>query len=138
MLEIPSTIEGKRAYFGDFCDRFEKEGFTLCGGWEYGYAYFDAIVHQREGITIYLRIPANVVEGQLDQLDALLEFGRPFLMKHVMNIGLTEDEDFSLLDTVGFNQFQKPLDPDDRIEKESKWRSVGEQTLERALGVLPS
>lgn len=131
MLELTSTIEGKRAYYGEFCAHFEKDGFTLCGGWEYDHAYMDAILYQQEGVTLYVRIPVYVVEGRLDELDALVEFGKPFLIKHVLNIGLTEDEDFSGLDAAGLNQFQKPLDPDDRIEKERRWQHAGELLVEK-------
>lgn len=132
MLSIPSDLEGKQAYYGDFCNQFEKEGFHICGNWEYYHAYFDLILHQQEGVTIYLRLPVKAVQGKLDRADALLEFGRPFLIKHIVHLGLVEDDsDYSLLNAAGFNQFQDPLDPDDRIEHEGKWRQIGEQAISK-------
>lgn len=130
MLTITSELEGKRAFYGDVRTIFEKEGFSLCGGWEYYYAYFDAILMQKEGVTIYLRLPAHVIQGKLDHEDACLQFGCPFLIKHVVHTGLT-DEPFKTLDIVGLNQFQAPLDPDDGIVNETKWRQAGEEVLHR-------
>ncbi len=132
MLDIPSDIEGKQAYYGDLHKPFEHAGFHLNGNWEYDHAYFDSVLHQQEGVSIYLRLPVKTVQGKLDQEDAVLEFGRPFLLKHIVHIGpVEEDSDYSMLNAVGLNQFQDPLDPDDRIEQEGKWRSVGEQAIGR-------
>lgn len=132
MLSIPSDIEGKRGYYGDLCRPFEDAGFHLCGNWGYYNAFFDSALHRNEGTTIYLRLPVRVVQSKLDRGEALLEFQRPLLIKHIVHIGLIEDDsDYSALDTVGLNQFQEPLDPDDRIKQEDKWRSVGEQAINR-------
>lgn len=137
MLSIPSDLEGKRALYGDFHRDFEKEGFHICGNWEYYHAYFDAVLHQQEGVTIYVRLPAKVVQGKLDQEDALLEFGRPFLIKHIVHIGIVEGEaDYSALNAIGLDQFQAPLDPDDRIEQEGKWRRAGRQAISRIEGYV--
>jgi len=132
MLSIPSEVEGKRGYYGDLCKPFENAGFHLCGNWEYYKAFFDTALHRHEGVTIYLRLPVRVVQGKLDRADALLEFERPFLIKHIVHVGLIEDDsDYSALDPIGLNQFQEPLDPDDRIEREDKWRQVGERAIDR-------
>ncbi|WP_442951872.1 YugN family protein [Paenibacillus sp. A14] len=42
VLIIPSEIEGMRAYYGDVCGDFEKQGFHLCGNWEYYAGFFDS------------------------------------------------------------------------------------------------
>ena len=130
MLNITSDIEGKQAYYGNIRKHFEKEGFHICGNWEYYEAFFDSILSRNGGTTIYLRLPAKVVQGKLDQEDAFLEFGCPFVIKHVVHTGFIED-DFAVADLTGFNQFQKPLDPDDRIERKAKWEQAGEQALNR-------
>ena len=130
MLSIPSDIEGKQCYYGDLRQPFERAGFHLNGNWEYDHAYFDSVLHQEEGASVYLRLPVTTVRGRLDQEDALLEFGQPFLIKHVVHIGLVqEDTDFSLMNASGLNQFQPPLDPDDRIEQEERWKRAGEQAI---------
>lgn len=132
MLPIPSKIIGKRVYYGDVNRPFSKEGFGLAGGWEYDFAYFDAILHEQDAVTIYIRLPSTVLEGKLDREDAYLEFGQPFLIKHVVHTGLSHDK-FDVNFFGGLNQFQKPLDPDDRIEHERHWVEAGGQALERIL-----
>lgn len=130
MLNVTSDIQGKTAFYGDIRKHFEKEGFHMCGGWEYDYAMFDNILLQKEAVTIYLRLPVHVIQGKLDHDDAYLKFDSPFLIKHVVHTGLVE-EDFKSLDLVGLNQFQTPRDPDDLIKNEEKWLNAGEKALNR-------
>jgi len=132
MLSIPSTfIEGKRAFYGEVREDFESLGFVINGNWEYHKAFFDNILSQHEGVTIYLRIPIYVLQGQLDRDDAFFEFGEPFLLKHVMHTGIDPDSDFSVMEVIGLSQFQPPLDPDDKIENVDKWRHAGKTSVER-------
>ncbi|MFC6331826.1 YugN family protein [Paenibacillus septentrionalis] len=138
MLSIPSTfIEGKHAYYGEIKDAFEERGFVINGNWEYYKAFFDHILHQHEGETIYLRLPIYVLQGKLDRDDAFFEFGQPFLLKHLVHTGIaSDDNDFGILDAIGLAQFQKPLDPDDKIEKEDKWRHAGLSAIERLAPIF--
>lgn len=138
MLPIPATfIEGKKAYFGEIRDDFERLGFVINGNWEYHKAFFDHILHQHEGETIYLRLPVYALHGRLDRDDAFLQFGEPFLLKHLVNIGIApDDSDFSVLNIVGLAQFQKPLDPDDKIEHVDKWRHIGNSAVERLAPIF--
>jgi len=132
MLAVPSTfIEGKKAFYGEIRKEFERLGFVINGNWEYHKAFFDNILAQYEGVTIYLRVPIYVLQGQLDRDDAFFEFGQPFLLKHVMHIGNDPSSDFSVMEVVGLSQFQPPLDPDDKIENEEKWRSAGRSAVDR-------
>lgn len=137
MLNVPSEIEGKEATYGDVLKGFEKEGFYLCGGWEYDSAYFDSILHQDGEVTIYLRLPVQVVQGKLDDPDANMKFGQPFVIKHVIHTGIVENEDDATIPNLaGMNQFHKPSDPDDRIEDEARWKTAGEQALNRILAYV--
>ncbi|WEK53196.1 MAG: YugN family protein [Candidatus Cohnella colombiensis] len=137
MLHISSELEGKQVFYGNIRKPFEEAGFQISNNWEYRHAYFDSILFQNEGVTIYLRIPAEAIEGKFDQDEALVQFGGPFLIKHIVHTGNGEDdEDFSMLDVVGLNQFQKPLDPDDRIKQEGKWLRAGEEALNRIKGYV--
>jgi len=139
MLEVPSTIEGKQGFYGDIKDSFEREGFSLGGNWEYFKGFFDHILYLREGVTIYLRLPVFVLSGVLDRDDALLQFGRPFLIKHIMNLGIAEgDMDFSALDITGLSQFQKPRDPDDKIKNEDRWIRAADAAISRINSDLVS
>lgn len=132
MLPIRATfIEGKKVYYGEIREDFEKLGFVINGNWEYRKAFFDHILHQHEGETIYLRLPVYALHGKLDRDDAFLEFGEPLLMKHLVHTGVDpEDDNFSILNAIGLAQFQKPLDPDDKIEQEDKWRHIGASAVD--------
>src|SRR5690625_3311373 len=69
---------------------------------------FDMVLCRNGGETIYIRIPFDVLEGELDRPNAFIQFGKPYVIKHVVNTGLDWDEN-SLLATTGFNQFQSLL-----------------------------
>src|SRR5699024_12325898 len=64
-----------------------------------------------------------------------IEFETPYVIKHVVHVGLERDEN-SLLSTTGFNQFQKPLDKDGYIHDKSKWQEFGEETIGDLLNKL--
>ncbi|MFD1360096.1 YugN family protein [Lentibacillus salinarum] len=132
MLKLETTIEGKRAYFGDVYKMFRSNGYALCGNWEYDRGKFDMVLCREGGETIYVRVPFNVIEGELDKASAYLEFRTPYVIKHVVNTGLDWDEN-SLLTTTGFNQFQEPLDRDGNITDKSRWEAAGEQEVERVV-----
>lgn len=125
MIELQSEIEGKRAFFGEARSLAKQFGLSMCGCWEYDGAFFDATLHSENGETIYLRMPFHVLEGELDRSDAFVEFRTPFVIKHVVHIGLDKDEN-SLLAATGFNQFQEPLDKDGQIRNKTKWEEIGE------------
>ncbi|MUK89260.1 hypothetical protein GMD78_12840 [Ornithinibacillus sp. L9] len=137
MLELETEIEGRTAHFGEMMSIARHNGFGLCGSWEYDGGFFDSIIWREGGETIYVRIPFHVLKGQLDRPDALLEFKRPFVIKHVVHIGLDQGEN-SLLAATGINQFQEPLDKDGQIQHKSKWEEVGEQAVNQLAKNIPS
>lgn len=128
-----SVLEGKRATFGDVRNLFLSHGCSFCSNFEYDQGKFDALLWRENGESIYLRIPFDVIEGELDRSDAYIQFGTPYLIKHVVNLGLDYDEN-SLLSASGFNQFQKPIDKDGHIRDKSKWEQMGEEAIEQVLG----
>lgn len=125
MIQLDTELEGKKAFFGEARGLAKQFGLSMCGSWEYDGAFFDAVLEREQGETIYLRMPFHVLEGMLDRNDAFIEFGTPFVIKHVVHIGLDKDEN-SLLAATGLNQFQEPLDKDGYIRDKSKWEEVGE------------
>ena len=58
------------------------------------------------GESIFLRIPIYVLDGELDHSKALIEFGTPFVIKHVVNIGLDHDENSFLTPLRGWTNFK--------------------------------
>ena len=114
MLKLQTDIEGKKAYFGDVHKVFRDNGFTFCSNFEYDHGKFDMNLCREGGETIYVRIPFDVLQGELDRPSAYIQFGQPYVIKHIVNIGLDWDEN-SLLTATGFNQFQAPVDKDGKI-----------------------
>lgn len=128
MIMLDTMIEGKQTRFAQMQDCCKIIGFTLGGNWEYYQGYYDAILAKDSDETIYLRLPFIVAQGMLDHLDALIEFEKPYIIKHVINLGLDRDEN-SLVSATGFNQFQKPLDTDGNIDNKSYWKDAGEDVV---------
>lgn len=135
MLHLETDIEGKQMNFGFAQKMLKKHGFILGGGWEYDSGFFDSAMHRENGETIYVRMPFQVLEGELDKSNAVIEFQKSFVIKHVVNIGLDKDEN-SLLTATGFNQFQEPLDKDGYIHDKSKWQEFGEEAIGDILNKL--
>lgn len=135
MLLLDTNVEGKRMTFGD-ARRFLKDyGIHIGGNWDYDRGIFDGNLHREDGETIYLRMPFTVVEGELDHDRAVIEFQQPFIIKHVVNLGLDKDSS-ALLTTTGFSQFQKPLDKDGYIHDKSEWQEFGEEIVGDILDKL--
>lgn len=135
MLKLQTDIEGKKVYFGEVRNVFNANGFTFCSNFEYTHGKFDMNLCREGGETIYIRVPFNVLHGELDRPNAYIQFGQPYVIKHVVNIGLDWDEN-SLLTATGFNQFQNPVDKDGNILDKSRWEAAGEQMVHRVVSSL--
>lgn len=128
MIYLDTAIEGKQMAFGYAKHMLKQVGLELSGSWEYDRGIFDGIMHREGGETIYMRVPFQVIEGELDRDDAWIEFLKPFIIKHVVHLGLDKDS-HSLLEATGLSQFQKPLDKDGYIHDKSKWQEFGEEIV---------
>lgn len=135
MIHLETDIEGKQMTFGDAEREMRKQGLVMGGNWDYDRGLFDGILHRESGETIYLRLPFQVLEGELDREDAVIEFLKPFVIKHVVHVGLDKTEN-SLLSITGFNQFQKPLDQDGHIHDKNEWQEFGEELVGNLLDTL--
>lgn len=136
MIKLQTSIEGKRAYFGDMRHIFQLHGYTFCSNFDYHKGKFDALLWRQEGESIYLRVPFYVLEGELDHSRALIQFSTPYVIKHVVNIGLDRDENSFVSVTTGLNQFQQPLDKDGYIYDKSRWTKAGEEAIEEVMGSM--
>lgn len=135
MIKLQTGLEGKRAYFGNIQSDLEKHGYCLGGNWDYKQGFFDSILWREAGETIYLRLPFTVLEGELDNPDAYIMFQTPYVIKHVVNIGLDTDAN-SLASAVGLNQFQDPLDTDGQLVNKTKWEEAGEQAVSQVFNYV--
>lgn len=136
MLQFDSRIEGKKAEFGYIRDLFEPFGCHFCTNFEYHKGQFDTILYRKNGETIYLRMPFRVLDGELDHHAAYIQFGKPFVIKHVVNLGLDYDENSLLTATAGLSQFQDPLDRDGEIKDKSRWVKAGKEKINQLLNSI--
>jgi hypothetical protein len=136
MIKLNSIIEEKKANFGAVRNVFHSHGCSFCSNFDYDQGKFDAVLWREGGETIYLRVPFYVLEGELDHSNAYIQFGTPYVIKHVVNIGLDYDENSFLTATTGLAQFQEPLDKDGYINDKSRWAKAGEETIERIVNSM--
>ncbi|MFJ5621257.1 YugN family protein [Peribacillus loiseleuriae] len=136
MIQLQTEIEGKRAYFGAVRDIFHSYGCSFCSNFDYEQGKFDSLLWRDGGESIYLRVPIYVLDGALDHSSALIKFGTPFVIKHVVNIGLDHDENSFLTGTTGLDQFQTPLDNDDYINDKSRWAKAGEEAIQQVFSSI--
>ncbi|MEI4770031.1 YugN family protein [Psychrobacillus sp. FJAT-51614] len=135
MLQLHTELEGKKAYFGDLKSRIQNLGYSIGGNWDYHKGSFDNVLHRDGGETIYLRLPFEVLEGDLDHHEAYIRFQTPYVIKHVVNMGLDTDVN-SLMTSTGFDQFQDPLDKDGQIVNKNRWAHAGEQAVQQVVQFL--
>lgn len=128
MLTLESPIEGQVIRFDMMCKIAKRHGYFFCNNWDYHHGKFDTILWREAGETIYARLPFKVIEGMLDQKRARLQFGTPYVIKHVVHLGL-ERESEGLLTVAGFSQFQKPLDPDGKINDHDQWKEIARASI---------
>jgi hypothetical protein len=128
MQPIESSLKGRTDIFADVRDVLAPEGFTLAN-WDYQQGFFDCQLDDKA--MVFLRLPVEVREGQLDYPDALIEFGTPFVLKHVYQTGLDPDIGYATGPQTAalVNQFQEPADKDAPIE--SHWIQKGEQLVRK-------
>lgn len=132
MIKLETELEGKRALYGEVCSLFEDHGLVIGGNWEFDHGMFDTTLYSDGGESIYLRLPFDVESGMLDEDDALLIFKTPFVIKHIANIGLDDDESPALAST-GLDQFQSPDDKDAPIHQKTNWALEGEQKIAQII-----
>lgn len=135
MIHLETGVEGTKMTFGEAQDFLKPFGLHIGGNWEYDSGMFDGILHRENGETIYLRMPFTVIEGELDYRNAVIQFEKPFVIKHVVNLGLDKGGS-ALLTTTGLSQFQKPLDKDGYIPNKSEWQEFGEEIVGDILDKL--
>jgi hypothetical protein len=138
MVVIDSSLEGYQATYRELQALLYTEGFRLGGGYEYDHGYFDHALdwEENEGYHYYLRIPAYAMQDDLDEPDAIVRLGKPFILKHEF---LKNSND--LTGDIGVasalvNQFTKPI-PSDQDDIAEKWivraKSVVQKIQEKLL-----
>lgn len=133
MRPIPDTsIVDKTGTFGDLRETFDRFQFHLGGNWDYDHGSFDRILAEDGEATVYVRVPFQVTEGELDDPAAKVVFGTPYVIKHVAQADTTLNEEG--LDSGLLNQFQKPADPDAPLDE--RWVEEGRRAVEEVARFL--
>ena len=128
MIAISSELENYKDQFVKLNDSLEEFGFSLGGNWDYEQGCFDRYLD--EAHKVWLRIPFLVTSGSLDGLsdstNAVVQLGKPFVLKHLYNDGLDQEAAPNVYASL-VNQFQEPIDKDAKVE--DKW-------LEQAAAII--
>ncbi|HBZ10951.1 MAG TPA: hypothetical protein DEO65_13950 [Bacillus bacterium] len=114
MIQIESSIEGRRFNLHKLEQLLKPRGYTIGGNWDYDRGFFDYKMANDEGYQ-FLRVPFTAVDGQLDQKGAVVELGKPFILNHVYQEGIDDGPDPGNM-TASFNQFAEPEDPDGSVD----------------------
>jgi len=118
LISLESNITNRELDFAELKDALERHWFTLGGNWDYNRGCFDRRL-DGEKQTVWLRIPFEVVHGELDpdapQPGTRVVVGTPYVLKHLYNAGDDHTAHFYVLGAL-VNQFQAPVDPDAAVE----------------------
>jgi hypothetical protein len=128
MHTIPSSLTSQVKDYVSARNDLSEHGFGLGGNWEYDHGSFDCALD--EANKVWLRLPFDVTIGNLDsekqENDAKIQFGQPYVLKHVYNEGLDQEAQPRAIGAL-MDQFSDPVDPDDEIE--SRWIDKARQKL---------
>ncbi|WP_442595820.1 YugN-like family protein [Neobacillus sp. D3-1R] len=110
MIEIESSIEGKKYDLFKLEQILKPLGYTIGGNWDYDHGSFDYKIDDEVGYQ-FLRIPFKAIDGQLDARNCTVELEKPFLLSHKYQIGIDDHAEIGNASAT-FNQFQEPQDKD--------------------------
>ncbi|MCY8839597.1 YugN-like family protein [Bacillus atrophaeus] len=115
MITIPSAIEGESFSLHDLEQIMKPLGYVISGGWEYDHCFFDYKIDDKDGY-LFLRVPAEAKQGQLDESGAAVRMGTPFLLRHVYQAELDDHAGSGQFQSM-FNQFSEPERRDADIDQ---------------------
>jgi hypothetical protein len=134
MIEIQSTIEGRKYDLYKLEQILKPLGYSVGGNWDYDHGSFDYKIDDEDGYQ-FLRVPFKAVDGQLDSRNCTVEIQKPFLLSHVYEGGIDHDHSEIGNASASFNQFQEPENKDAQFP--DKYIDTGKalvKELEEALG----
>jgi hypothetical protein len=130
MRELDSTIEGATGRYKEMRKFFHQRDFDIGGSWEYSKGFFDCKLDkddEKNGEYVYLRIPAYAKEGQIDQKNAIIELGKPFVLVHRFESNNDLSATSNTVMGSLINQFQSPVEKDAPVD--DIWTLRGEKKL---------
>ncbi|GAB2543923.1 YugN family protein [Gracilibacillus alcaliphilus] len=115
MYALNSTLTNQTYNYQAIKDFLEEQGFVLAGNWDYQQGYFDCKLANQDGYH-FLRIPFETVNGEVEQPEAVVQLGSPFVLTHRYQDDVDQTADSGVLQ-ASFNQFQTPVEKDGDIPK---------------------
>ncbi|MGM0881897.1 MAG: YugN family protein [Bacillota bacterium] len=137
MIPISSVLKSREQHFTETKELLESRQFTLGGNWDYESGSFDRALD--EAHKVWLRIPFEVVNGNIDsettETEAKIKLGSPYVLKHEYNEGNDPEASVRLAGAV-FDQFQSPVNPDGKVERE--WIDSAKHIMHEVEQLFPS
>ncbi|MED2941440.1 YugN-like family protein [Bacillus swezeyi] len=110
MISLPSELENRSFSLYHLEQTLKPLGYVISGGWEYDRGFFDYKIDDEDGY-LFLRLPFEAEDGQLDSQNATVKLGKPFLLRHVYQEGL-DDHVIQGNFRASFDQFAEPKEKD--------------------------
>lgn len=90
-----TNIEGKTVQFAVLEHLTGSLGLLRDEQWDYARVTYDyKFENMITGDVYYLRVPAVAVEGMVEQSNAVMKIGKPYIGKHYYPHGVEYDEEF--------------------------------------------
>ncbi|WP_085522903.1 YugN family protein [Tuberibacillus sp. Marseille-P3662] len=117
MKVIESELNGQVLPLIELENILKPMGYAIGGNWDYDHGSFDYKIDD-EGSYVFLRLPFEAVEGELDRDGCVVRLGEPFLLHHKYRTDNEQtDVDIGSL-SASVNQFQTPLEKDAEMSDE--------------------
>jgi YugN-like family len=111
MITIDSNmIEGFQTTYQKAKDMLDPEGFAIGGGWNYDHGYY-------------------AVKGDIGDHKTIVEFGKPFVIKHEFRTKNNPSGDVGVLSSL-VNQFSEPI-PTEGAEIDEQWVARARNLVEK-------
>ncbi|MFA8437614.1 YugN family protein [Pueribacillus sp. YX66] len=95
MIFENTNLEGKTIQFSVLEHVASSLGLVRVEQWDYARATYDyKFENMMTGDVYYLRIPAVAIEGMVEQANAIMKIGKPYVGKHYYPHGVEYDEEF--------------------------------------------
>ncbi|MGP4072981.1 YugN family protein [Piscibacillus sp. B03] len=133
MKQLDSGIDNQMYDLYDLENILKRLDFVIGGNWDYDHAYFDYQLDKDPEQYVFLRIPIKTEIGYLDERDAKVRIGKPFVLAHRFESAI-DQEGMSGNRSATFNQFAAPEEPD--AEVDSRYVQEAEEVLQKVERAL--
>ncbi|MFD2637657.1 YugN family protein [Piscibacillus salipiscarius] len=133
MKQLESGLDNQMYDLYDLENILKRLDFVIGGNWDYDHAYFDYQLDKDTEQYVFLRIPISTEIGYLDERDAKVRIGKPFVLAHRFESGI-DQEGMSGNRSAMTNQFAAPEEPDADVD--AKYVQEAEEVLQKVERAL--